>query len=228
MESILQWLGYGLCHQLADRSFFGGGLQVPVCARDTGIYVGFLIGLIALWLAHRGRRPSEMPPWPVMLLLGAFIGVMVIDGATSYAGLRTTTNDIRLLTGLTSGFALAALTLPLLNSQAWRRFDNDRVLGSGSAVIIFALAVPVAFVAVRYVGPLLGVGYAWAVAASIIVTFNAVNLVIVCLLPWFERRAGGWRDMLAPVVLATILTFAELGGATALKLWLERLVGVVA
>lgn len=226
MESFLRWLGYGLCHQLPDRSFFGGGLQVPVCARDTGIYAGFAIGLIVLYLAHRGRRPSEMPPWPVMLLLGSFIGIMVLDGVTSYAGLRTTTNGIRLLTGLTTGFALSAFTLTLLNSQVWRRFDTDRVLDGLQAVGIFVLGVPVAYVVIRYGGPLLGVAYAVAIALTIVVTFSAVNLVMVCLLPWFERRADTWRDMAAPLVIATVLTGAELAGASALKLWLERLVGL--
>ncbi|MHB9003958.1 MAG: DUF2085 domain-containing protein [Coriobacteriia bacterium] len=228
MESILRWLGYGLCHQLAERSFFGGGLQVPVCARDTGIYAGFVIGLLALYAGHRGKRPSELPPWPSMILIGVFLGVMVFDGITSYAGLRPTTNDLRLLTGLTAGFALSALTLPLLNSQLWRRSDRDRVLGTPRAVASFVTALPVAFVGIRYGGPLLGVVYAVVVAALIVVTFSAVNLVIVCLVPYFERRAESWRDMLAPVTMATVLTFVELAGATELKLWLARFVGLVA
>lgn len=228
MESILRWLGYGLCHQLAERSFFGGGLQVPVCARDTGIYVGFVIGLIALHVGHRRKRPSELPPWPSMVLIGAFLGMMVFDGVTSYAGMRSTTNDLRLLTGLTAGFALSALTLPLINSQLWRRSDRDRVLGTPHAVASFILALPVAFVSIRYGGPLLGVVYALVVTATIVVTFTSVNLVIVCLVPYFERRAESWRDMFAPVTIAALLTFAELAGSAGLKLWLSRFVGLVA
>lgn len=227
MESFLQWLGYGLCHQLADRSFFGGGLQVPVCARDTGIYMGFVIGLLVLYLGHRGKRPSELPPWRSMIIIGAFLGIMVLDGLTSYAGLRTTTNDLRLFTGLTAGFALSALTLPLLNSEVWHSSDYERVLGTPRAVAVFVLALPLAFVVVRYGGPLLGALYAAAVAVAIIATFSAVNLVIVCLVPYFERRAETWRHMLVPMALASILTFAELAGATALKVWLERMAGVI-
>lgn len=37
-----------VCHQFESRSFFIGGNPVAVCARCTGIYAGFLIGLIAI------------------------------------------------------------------------------------------------------------------------------------------------------------------------------------
>jgi len=44
-----------VCHQLPERSFHIAGVQLPVCARCTGLYAGGLIGLI-IWLA-RARQP---------------------------------------------------------------------------------------------------------------------------------------------------------------------------
>jgi uncharacterized membrane protein len=85
LEEIIGWLGFGLCHQLPERSFFGGGMQVPVCARDTGIYVGFIVSLVVIAVLSRGRRPSEMPPWPFMAVGIVFVGLMGLDGVTSYA-----------------------------------------------------------------------------------------------------------------------------------------------
>jgi uncharacterized membrane protein len=44
-----------VCHQLPERSFHIAGVQLPVCARCTGLYVGGVVGII-VWLA-RTRRP---------------------------------------------------------------------------------------------------------------------------------------------------------------------------
>ncbi len=37
-----------VCHQIADRSFFLEGMQLAVCHRCTGIYLGFWSGLLIL------------------------------------------------------------------------------------------------------------------------------------------------------------------------------------
>jgi len=56
LQNVMLALGYGVCHQLPERSFIEGGLQQPVCARCSGIYVGAIIGLALLfWLYRRGR-----------------------------------------------------------------------------------------------------------------------------------------------------------------------------
>jgi len=52
--------GYAVCHQLAERSFFVAGQKLPLCARDTGIYLGVLLTLTVLGL-WKGRVAS-LPP----------------------------------------------------------------------------------------------------------------------------------------------------------------------
>ena len=58
LRSLLHGMGYGLCHQLPERSFFGGGVQVPVCARDTGIYIGVLLSLFLIAVLHKRLASS--------------------------------------------------------------------------------------------------------------------------------------------------------------------------
>ncbi len=121
LETALMWLGFGLCHQLPERSLFGGVYQVPVCARDEGIYIGFVVALLLMAFFERGgRRSSGSPPWWVLLTLVGFLVVMALDGLSSYAGLRATSNEIRLMTGLMAGVAISVFTVPLVNSQLWR------------------------------------------------------------------------------------------------------------
>src|SRR5690349_9029633 len=52
-------IGSLVCHQRPERSFHAEGVQYPVCARCTGIYLGAALGAaiaIALWGASRRRR----------------------------------------------------------------------------------------------------------------------------------------------------------------------------
>ncbi len=219
LQSLLDTVGYGLCHQLPERSLFGGGVRVPVCARDMGIYLGFTIALALLVLVHRDR-PSSAPSIPVNVLLALGVAAMAVDGFTSYAGLRTTTNEIRLLTGLATGFALAAWSTPLLNSELWRRGGSGRVLGGGRRVAAYVAAFAGSYVAIWYGAPRLGIVFPLATTASIIVTFTAVNLVIVCLLPPFGRRADHLRDAWLQLLLALGLTAVELALSALLKWWL--------
>lgn len=222
MQEFLQWLGYGLCHQLPERSFFGGGLQVPVCARDTGIYVGFAVAMLVIVLVHRGH-PTSIPPIRVTIVLAGLLALMGLDGITSYAGWRETTNELRLATGLGAGYALAAFTAPLLSGQLWRVRDPERVLGTAGAVAGFFGSLPLVFLVVRYVAPLLGQVYPLLVGVSILLTFTAVNLVVVCMLPPFEWKATRPRDVLVPALVALALGLLELSLATQVRLWMERL-----
>lgn len=219
LQSVLDAIGYGLCHQLPERSLFGGGIQVPVCARDAGIYLGFSMALIVLALMHRDR-PSGVPSTRVNLMLGLGVALMAIDGLTSYAGLRATTNEIRLLTGLITGFALAAWIVPMINAELWRNPGSGRVLDNGRRLAWYAAALVFSYVAVWYGGPQLGAVYPILATVSIIVTFTAVNLVIVLLLPAFEGRAERLRDAWLPLVLALVLTAVELTLSAWLKAWL--------
>src|SRR5512139_1408295 len=104
LAELLHWFGFGLCHQLPERSFFGGGMQVPVCARDEGLYFGFVIGALLVWLLHRPHRPRDLPGPAALGVAAALLGVMVVDGFTSYAGIRETTNVVRLATGTGAGY----------------------------------------------------------------------------------------------------------------------------
>jgi uncharacterized membrane protein len=223
LENAMMWLGYGLCHQLPERSFFGGAYQVPVCARDTGIYLGFVVSLWLVAVASRGTKPSELPPWPVLALAAAFVGVMALDGITSYANLRTTTNDVRLVTGLLAGWALPALVVPMLNGQLWRVPGRRRALDNSRDVWLWLAGIPVTFAVARWLLPLTGILFPVLVSVAIIVTFVTVNLVIVTIAPPLERKAERLRDAWPAILAALLLTCFEVALSAGLRVLLVRL-----
>jgi len=227
LEVALHWLGFGLCHQLPARSFFAGGYQLPVCARDTGIYLGFVVALVVAALLDRGRRRTGISPaWLLGLGFAAFAW-LGWDGVTSYLGLRTTTNLLRLATGTGTGFAIALIIVPLLNTQLWKRQSAEKVLASPLEGFAWCAAAPLTFAAALWGGQLLGVGYPLIVAASILVTFTAVNLVLVSLIPRFERSFDRLLATWPAVLLAFAVTILELAAADWLRLVLLSLVARV-
>jgi len=150
LDTLFAAIGYGLCHQLPERSFFAGGFQLPVCARDTGIYLGFAVGLLAVTLIHRAERPTGPPPWPVLVLVAAFIAAMGYDGVTSYLGLRESTNDLRLATGMLTGWALSGITFPMINAQLWQRSSSGRLLSTPGRVVSWLLLLVGTFTLARW------------------------------------------------------------------------------
>jgi len=87
-----------MCHQLEERSLFIGIRQFPVCARCTGIYIGFILGLIAGFF---------LMPNPLMCI--AFIIAMVADGLIQLKTRYHSTNMRRLVTGLAFGYGIASI-----------------------------------------------------------------------------------------------------------------------
>lgn len=87
------------CHQLPERSFFIKGYQMPVCARCTGIIIGYIVGIITLFFN------VTLNIFTCLLL----IVPMVLDGSIQYLTSYRSNNIKRIITGLLSGFGLILL-----------------------------------------------------------------------------------------------------------------------
>ena len=96
-------IGRLVCHQRPERTLWIGGHYLPVCARDTGAFLGMLLGY-ALLLFLR-RKEAKGPPSLILTL--TMLVPMLVDSFGQMFGFWTSTNDVRLVTGLLFGMALA-------------------------------------------------------------------------------------------------------------------------
>lgn len=48
-------IAYGICPQRPGHSLFFGGVQMPIEAREGGMYAGFLLGLVYLAVIGRSK-----------------------------------------------------------------------------------------------------------------------------------------------------------------------------
>jgi uncharacterized membrane protein len=137
-------VSYAVCHRIASHSFFIGDRQFPLCARDTGMHLGALVGL--LFMARTGKK-SGMPSKKILLVLGLFLLAFAADGVNSYIGLGIeegalpplpfeihqlypSQNWLRLLTGSLMGIGISAILYPVFNQTVWAQASKEPALKS--------------------------------------------------------------------------------------------------
>lgn len=116
-DSILEFanlVGSLICHQLPSRTLSAGGVPLPVCARDMGIYLGIFVGTAFILIS--GRRRSDRPPGLAETIVMCMLMIpMIVDGAGSYLGAYVTNNTARLLTGALFGLPVPVFLIPAAN-----------------------------------------------------------------------------------------------------------------
>ncbi len=124
---ILSFLGGGVCHQKVDRTFNIDMLYMPVCSRDTGIYLGIFISLITIILLER-RIKGEFASLKILLVTVSVFLIMGLDVILSFLGIIESNNIIRLITGFLTGWFLVLLLLPLANNVMFKKFVRKNYL----------------------------------------------------------------------------------------------------
>lgn len=105
-------VGSLLCHGRPERSLSYHGYQFPLCARCTGIYLGFIA--VLLFELSIGLPDSQFLP-----LYGLMVLPMAVDGFTQLLGQRESTNRLRLTTGLLAGLGMMLAVRTLRSLFYW-------------------------------------------------------------------------------------------------------------
>ncbi|MEE8324289.1 MAG: DUF2085 domain-containing protein [Candidatus Humimicrobiaceae bacterium] len=187
---ILSFLGGGLCHQKADRTFNIGILYMPVCGRDTGIYLGIFISLITIILLER-RIKGEIPSLKIFLITMGIFLIMGLDVVLSFLGIIESSNIIRFITGFLTGWFLVLLLLPLANNAMFKKFVKKNYLDRKVkffAWLFCGVAIATAFIFTYQYALIF-----WGVASILgMVTF--VVLILFILFFSLNRRLRGSID----------------------------------
>jgi len=200
---FLWQVGYALCHQIPVRSLFIGGYQLPVCARDTGTYLGFGIVFIYYVLGRRWRR-AKLPDLAVLAVVMAGFALFAFDALSSYLGFRETTNELRLVSGLAMGLGAGVMLLTLLSFL--EKGDLERRTYAWKDLLILIPTLVVAFAAVTTD---LGVWWYYVISTLVIAFLILMLLSIFFNLSWILLETKAWaqnrRVVFAISVIAVIL-----------------------
>jgi uncharacterized membrane protein len=107
-----------ICHQYESRSLHIAGHQLAVCARCSGIYFGFFIGVVLVPFLSRTKFHQTLK-----LLLIAVLP-MLVDVALGIVGAHEPILATRLFTGLFFGIISAIALVPFLETAASQFFSQ--------------------------------------------------------------------------------------------------------
>ncbi len=215
----------GVCSQ--QNNLFLAGLQLPICARCTGIYTTFLSTLGVLFLVGRGRA-GGFPPWHLSAALVAFVLIMGLDGLNSlvddvgHTAVYAPRNDLRTLTGMGMGVAVAVLLMLVFNQSLRRDVDDAQPLLKnwwelGGLLLFYCLLLAAAFGNMDLLyWPLAVLSTVGMIGALYIIS------VIACgALMGYGNTVLRLSHLARPATIALFLTVGVLAGLSFLRFWLE-------
>ncbi len=221
MMSILR----GICAQRPAHTLGFPSHVMALEARMYGIFAGFALTVAVGWLSGWSHR-TKLPRGLKLVVLLTFILVMALDGVNALfwdyrqRPLYAPRNDLRLITGLLCGFALAALIAPAVGQALWKARQNVQFFETwtemGKGLLVMA---GVAVISLLPFTPstLLSV----VAALSVLVSFWLVNAHFAVLAWDGTAEAEGWLQLQHYALVAFGLTVVELVGLSALRSLLE-------
>ncbi len=114
INNLIYRIASFVCHQHPESTFIAGGNLLPLCARCTGIYTGFLISFLFVMITA-GKKKLRCLDKKVYLLSAIILSVFILEGFLSLRKMLATPNLLKFLLGLSGGTALGIFSFALLN-----------------------------------------------------------------------------------------------------------------
>lgn len=220
----LDWKLYATVHGLVAQkhNVSLGGNELPVCARNLGIYSSFVLSVAYLFARGRGRA-AALPPRPILLMLGLFGLSMGFDGVNSLledsgrAYLYTPRNDLRTITGVLFGIGMTSIILAIFNQSLRADAERDTPVltwGELGGLLLFNGL----FVVAAHSG--LGLFY-WPIAlfsvGSLVGELFVVFTMAIATAMGYMGRITALTQLARPACLGLGITVLFVGGLAALR-----------
>ncbi len=225
-NQIFQSIGFAVCHQIPSRTFSQGGDFLPVCARCSGLYIGFFLSLLFLLITSKKR--SQYPSAGLMLVTVAFLLLLILDGIIStfrlsYFCLKLDSNSWRFLTGLLGGYSLPVFSIPLFNFFFYREHLESPILENPLEKLSFFILPFLFFSFFSQFFTFLFSFFKVLISLSVIFTFVFLNFLILLFFPIWCKKQEKFLQAILPLAITFFLTFLELFLFFHLHLFLTQL-----
>jgi uncharacterized membrane protein len=123
-----------VCHQIPERSFYVAGFPLAVCARCTGLYLGFVMALVTYPLVRPFRAIAPHRKWLFMAAVP-----MAIDVSLTFLGIWENTHSSRFLTGALLGAVAVYYVVPGVTDLALYDWSSTRDVGRALPLVTTTL-----------------------------------------------------------------------------------------
>jgi uncharacterized membrane protein len=229
---VFDVVGNAVCHRIPARSFFIAGTQLPVCARDTGMFSAALLGLV-MFAATLPTRAALFPRRPMLFALALAFALWAFDGFNSYFLLATgrtlfymPQNWLRLVTGALMGASLSAFVAALFNQAVWRDVANTPTVARwrdvGKLAGVAALIIAVVLWQPDFLfGPI-----ALMSGMGVVTLLTIVNGLLVLIVLRRHGQVLFWRQLVVPAIAGLTLTLIQVIAIDLLRSALTARIGL--
>lgn len=227
----LRWLDSGICAQLLTHSLYPGGERLPLCSRNTGIYLGFFVTLTILYIRKRGRA-QVLPTKSLSIVLSAGILFLAIDGINSFLvdlaapHLYHPNNLLRLASGLLTGLAMGIFALPVVNGLIWRGNNTLRSLPAWAELSWFLPVLLLCFFAAASQSGWALYPLAILSTLGLLSAVGSINLIVLLLLSKRDESFMRYKELIPFCGIACLAATGELLLLAQLKLSLFQTLGI--
>ncbi|MGE5138057.1 MAG: DUF2085 domain-containing protein [Rudaea sp.] len=228
--ALAHWFGSAVCHQWPSHSYFVAGVELPLCARCTGLYLGGLLTLAYLGLRH--PRAVGLPRLWMLAAMVLFFLAWAGDGVNSFLAsfptplphLYPPQNILRATTGMLMGITLGSLVFIMFNSLLWRNVRPEAVFASPREFLgLVALGAALVLV-VNSQLPNLLVPLTLASLVAILTLNSALMAAMAASL--MRRLADNWRGARAPLLAGIAVALFYLDAIALLRVLIGVYTGV--
>ncbi|MFV9503617.1 MAG: DUF2085 domain-containing protein [Oscillochloridaceae bacterium umkhey_bin13] len=201
---------------------FMGERPLPLCARNLGLYSGFVLSLGLLGARGRGLA-AALPARPLLITLLIGMGLMVFDGINSVledtgrAYLYMPRNDLRTLTGLLFAFGLTPIIILIFNRALRVQAQFERpVIGWPDYALLLGLGA--IFLLLSQSGLAL---LFWPLALfgviGIVSQLFMMYTMVAAVAMGYSRRVTSLAQLGRPACLGLLITVLFVGGLAWLR-----------
>ena len=217
-------IGASVCHQLPSHSFQRDGLQFPICARCSGLYLGCFIGI--LYYTFQGRK-SGLPKRGYLIFFIILFIVWAGDGFNSFINdllgrtvFYATTNTTRLVTGFGMGLVLSTALMTLFNLSVWKDPQRKPLLNNLWQVLAYMVSAALIGSLLAFSGSFIFQSLAYLVALTILLVISALYTIFWVIVSRKENTFESLPALAVYLAAGFATAMLQVTLLSALRLWL--------